>query len=630
MEGSFLTARRKTREVMVGDVGVGGNNPVRIQSMTTSNTRDVIATAQQIIRLADCGCEIVRVTVQGKKEAEACEGIKNYLIQKGYKIPLVADIHFYPPAALHVIEFVDKVRINPGNYLDRRAIFKQISYDENTYQEEIKKIEEGFSPLIEKCIRLKKAMRIGTNHGSLSDRIMNRYGDTPAGMVESALEFARVCRLHNYHDFIFSMKASNPLIMVQAYRLLTAEMIKLGWDYPLHLGVTEAGDGEDGRVKSAMGIGSLLLDGLGDTIRVSLTEDPWFEIDPCKKLVQFAFDYQKHKPLFANNIFNGQAIGSRESLALDNLPLHRDGSVYVCINEKEILQKSFYEDIGCRAQLDKVFKTQASVDMVILKEPLETLEALHKIAHIKAAGIAVGSFGRLDGTTYPIYQMEELDTLDLPDVFGCFVECEKDFTFLQKYKPSFILWQMPRFKIHQAREFFKWLKANKLSTPVVLSFAYEELFEDCLIQFAAEAGALLVDKLGDGLCLEGSYLTKDRVSLAFNVLQGCRMRSSKTEYIACPGCGRTLFGLQEVTAQIRKKTAHLPGVKIAIMGCIVNGPGEMADADFGYVGAQTGKIDLYIGKMCVEKGVDAASACDQLIALIKSNGRWVEPDSKIE
>lgn len=628
MEASLLTTRWKTREVKVGHVGVGGDNPIRIQSMTTSNTRDILATTDQIMRLADHGCEIARVTVQGKKEAESCEGIKNLLIQKGYTIPVVADIHFYPPAALHVIEFVDKVRINPGNYVDRRAVFKQISYDEKTYQEEIRKIEEGFSPLVEKCILLKKAMRIGTNHGSLSDRIMNRYGDTPSGMVESALEFARVCRSHNYHDFIFSMKASNPLVMIQAYRLLVAEMMKLGWNYPLHLGVTEAGDGEDGRVKSAIGIGSLLLDGLGDTIRVSLTEDPWLEIDPCKKLVQFAHKYQKQRDqsLFLNPFLAIPDIKLREVPLVNSRPLHKDGSVYICVSEKEILQESFYEDIGCGVHLDKVIKTQASVDMVILKEFVQSLDALHKIAHLKAAGIAVGAFGRVGVETYPIYPLEELDTLVLPDEFGCYVDCTGEFSTLKKYQPSFIFLYIPRFKIHAAREFFHWLRESKLFIPVVLSFSYEESFEDCLIQCAAEAGALLADRLGDGICLQGNYPTKDRVSLAFNVLQGSRMRSSKTEYIACPGCGRTLFGLQEATRQIREKTAHLPGVKIAIMGCIVNGPGEMADADFGYVGAQTGKIDLYIGKTCVEKGIDAANACDRLIELIKSNGRWIEAE----
>ncbi|NRA90692.1 MAG: (E)-4-hydroxy-3-methylbut-2-enyl-diphosphate synthase, partial [Simkaniaceae bacterium] len=333
LESSYQTKRFKTREVMVGNVGVGGSNPVRIQSMTNTDTKDINKTADQIMRLSDHGCEIARVTVQGKKEALACEGIKNTLIQKGYTIPLVADIHFYPPAATLVSEFVDKVRVNPGNFVDRRATFKTIEYDDASYSKELLRIRETFGPLVEKCKKLKRAMRIGTNHGSLSDRIMNRYGDTPFGMVESALEFARVCREYNYHDFIFSMKASNPLVMIQAYRLLVTEMRVLGWDYPLHLGVTEAGDGEDGRVKSAIGMGSLLLEGIGDTIRVSLTEDPHLEIDPCKRLVDFAKSYEeKETTPFIETKRDIKEIKRRFTRHVK--PLHRDGSV-ILFGEKD-------------------------------------------------------------------------------------------------------------------------------------------------------------------------------------------------------------------------------------------------------------------------------------------------------
>ncbi|MES2122557.1 MAG: (E)-4-hydroxy-3-methylbut-2-enyl-diphosphate synthase, partial [Chlamydiota bacterium] len=336
-EAVYQSKRWKTREVKVGKVGVGGNNPVRIQSMTTSSTRDVEATVDQIIRLADSGCEIARVTVQGMKEADSCEGIKNRLIQKGYDIPLVADIHFYPPAAMRVVDFVDKVRINPGNFVDKRASFVVLEYDDASYQAEIEKIEEAFTPLVEKCIRLKRSMRIGTNHGSLSDRIMNRYGDTPFGMVESALEFARVCRKLNYHDIIFSMKASNPIVMVQAYRLLVAEMMKLGWDYPLHLGVTEAGEGEDGRIKSAVGIGALLLDGIGDTIRVSLTEDPWLEIDPCQRLVKFAEKYQgKGIEPFLETHRDISAITRRPVVLSQECSLHRDGTVILQVTPEDL------------------------------------------------------------------------------------------------------------------------------------------------------------------------------------------------------------------------------------------------------------------------------------------------------
>lgn len=459
--------RWKTRVVKVGGVNIGGENPVRIQSMTTSNTRDVKATVDQILKLQDVGCEIVRMTVQGKKEAEACGEIKNELIRLGCDMPLVADIHFYPPAAMVVADFVDKIRINPGNFVDTRAIFKKIVYTDEIYAKEVLKIEEEFLPLIEKCKNRGVAIRIGTNHGSLSDRIMNRYGDTPFGMVESAFEFARVCRKYDYHNFLFSMKASNPLVMIHAYRLLVAEMVKIGWNYPLHLGVTEAGNGEDGRIKSAVGIGSLLLDGLGDTIRVSLTEDPWAEIDPCKRIIKFAKERSK-------------------------------------------------------------------------------------------------------------LRLPQVDTL------------------------------IPRL-----------LKEGS----IILKAKYDVSAEDLVIHASMELGAKLIDGLGNGVSIDSQYKSEE---FERNLLQACRLISFKTDFIACPGCGRTLFDLQSVTNRIKEKTGHLPDVKIAIMGCIVNGPGEMADADFGYVGSRPGKIDLYVGKTCVEKNIDFIDAETKLINLIKSHGKWVD------
>lgn len=556
-EAIYQTRRRKTREVLVGNVGVGGNNPVRIQSMTTSNTRDVEATVDQIIRLADAGCEIARVTVQGMKEADACEGIKNGLIQKGYTIPLVADIHFYPPAAMRVADFADKVRINPGNFVDKRAIFKKREYDDASYADEILKIEEGFAPLVEKCIRLKRAMRIGTNHGSLSDRIMNRYGDTAFGMVESALEFARVCRKMNYHDFMFSMKASNPLVMIQAYRLLVAEMEKLGWDYPLHLGVTEAGAGEDGRVKSAMGIGSLLLDGIGDTIRVSLTEDPWAEIDPCQRLIEFAQMYEgKWVEPFEEKHRHIEEISRRTSVILP--PLHRDGTV-----------------VSIAPVSDKApFKPDFVLDQAIIVK-------------------------------------------------------DDNWDQLLESKPPFVLFSPSKSRLHQGRKFFEWLHEKNLTIPVIHYFDYDCSFDDLIIRASAECGALLADGLGEGICLKTPYSSDDITSLSFNILQAARMRTFKTEFISCPGCGRTLFDLQQVSKRIRDRTSHLPGVKIAIMGCIVNGPGEMADSDFGYVGSKPGKVDLYIGKTCVQKDIDFADADDRLIDLIKQHGRWIEKEEGV-
>lgn len=567
---------------MVGKVGVGGKNPVRIQSMTTSDTRNAEATIDQIVKLADYGCEIARVTVQGKKEAESCEAIKNGLLKRGYDIPLVADIHFYPPAAMLVAEFVDKVRVNPGNYVDKRATFKIIEYNDKSYQEEIERIEEGFSPLVEKCKKRKISMRIGTNHGSLSDRIMNRYGDSPRGMVESALEFARVCRKYNYHDFIFSMKASNPVVMVEAYRLLVKEMMAIGWDYPLHLGVTEAGDGEDGRVKSAVGTGSLLLDGIGDTIRVSLTEDPWYEIDPCKRLVKLAENYPKKscRPFFF------------EKRKVVSAPLHRDGSVFLKVTAKEFLQDDFFEKIG---DTDGIFLDAITPNMEArvekLKEMKKEVIAPHRMKHV--AYIRDG-----DPTTW-----------------------ENDLS----HDPAYVLLELTGNKLEAGRKFFEWIKAKGHQIPVILVAKYDLSPEDLVIHAAAEFGALLSDGMGEGICMVTNLELGFRKSLSFNILQAARMRASKTDFIACPGCGRTLFDLQSVTKSIREKTSHLPGVKIAIMGCIVNGPGEMADADFGYVGSRTNKIDLYVGKTCVEKGIDATEAVGKLVTLIKTHGRWVEP-----
>ena len=573
--------RRKTRQVMVGNIGVGGNNPIRIQSMTTTPTHDVTATVDQIKRLADEGCEIARVTVQGIREADACEGIKNSLVRDGYEIPLVADIHFFPAAAMRVVDFVDKVRVNPGNFVDKRATFKTLEYDDNSYAQEIEKIEAKFSPLVEKCKTLGRAMRIGTNHGSLSDRIMNRFGDTPAGMVESALEFARVCRAHDYHDLIFSMKASNPKVMIQAYRLLVAEMRKLGWDYPLHLGVTEAGEGEDGRVKSAMGIGSLLLDGIGDTIRVSLTEDPWQEIDPCQRLVKLAEHYQGLGTEPFPEIRNIESITRRKSRVI--APLHKDGSVLT-------------RNRGTKA------------DAVVRSEP-DSNSDLPVLHPIPLSEIKFTDLGK------------RFATANLSPVSNCVrVGRETEWEPLLQNKPDVILLSPPEPRLHNARRFFSWLTENKLETPVILDFHYNCSGEDLTIQAGAEMGALLVDGLGDGVCMNAEDET-----LGFQILQGARMRRTKTEFISCPSCGRTLFNLQETTRRIREQTDHLPGVAIAIMGCIVNGPGEMADADFGYVGSSSGMVDLYVGKECVERKIPSEEADQRLIALIKSHGKWIEP-----
>lgn len=643
-EAIYQTKRRPTRVVMVGDVGVGGDHPIRIQSMTTSNTRDVEATVDQAMRLADVGCEIVRVTVQGMKEAEACEEIKNALLQRGYHIPLVADIHFYPPAAMRVIDFVDKVRINPGNFVDKRASFKQIEYNDESYAQELLKIEEKFSALVEKCKRLKRSMRIGTNHGSLSDRIMNRYGDTPAGMVESALEFARICRKMDYHDIIFSMKASNPQVMIQAYRLLTAAMYKLGWDYPLHLGVTEAGEGEDGRIKSAMGIGTLLLDGIGDTIRVSLTEDPWFEIDPCRHLIRLA-EAQEGKGIEPfqeeQRLINGM---QRRFVHFDSqVPLHRNGTVFLSVPQQSVKNADFFQQIGCEGSFGLPKLKSMTVDNIVLKEFNIDKEATQRLQQVREIG--VGIFSQNPGVpSIPIFTLSDaIQTKQwqartkrfalypfqptwMPLVIKIEKEPSSNWNALIDLKPALIILSPPEHRLHYCRQFFEWLQEQKLAIPVILNFSYQCAPEDAILLASMECGALLCDGLGEGVWLEGSSYSLDFIrQLSFSILQAARMRMSKTDFISCPSCGRTLFDLQDVTKRIQKRTSHLPGVKIAIMGCIVNGPGEMADADFGYVGSKPGKIDLYVGKTCVERDIDFSEADDRLIALIQAHGRWAEP-----
>lgn len=596
--------RRKTREVLIGSVGVGGENPIQIQSMTTTDTRDVEATVSQIIRLQEAGCAIARVTVQGMKEAESCEAIKNRLLQLGAAIPLVADIHFYPPAALRVVDSVDKVRINPGNYVDRRATFRQISYDDASYQSEIDKIDEKFSPLVLKCKQGKKAIRIGVNHGSLSDRIMNRYGDTPWGMVESALEFARVCRSHDFHNFLFSMKASNPKVMIEAYRLLVQEMDTLGWDYPLHLGVTEAGEGLEGRVKSAIGIGSLLLEGIGDTIRVSLTEEPEAEISPCKRLVTLSEELGAALPLAA-------CRGKERKVEFG--PLHRDGSVAICIDSSDLMSEAFYRKIGCTLSFGRPQKGDRAADFLLIKDGQMELPAQLK---------------RLEEIGIPSYPLCQLGDPVPRGPYGLQIRGkDRDrWGALTEYRPLFILFTPTDSFTQEGREFFQFLTDAKLSLPVLLYPEWSGIKNDLPIQGAALCGSLLIDGLGEGIAVD---CHEEVCEWGFQLLQGCRMRSSKTEFISCPGCGRTLFDLQSVSKRIREQTDHLPGVKIAIMGCIVNGPGEMADADFGYVGSKTGKIDLYVGKKCVERDIDESIADLRLIDLIKSHGRWLEKETSI-
>lgn len=567
--------------------------------MTTSDTRDAEKTIAQIIRLADAGCEIARVTVQGIKEAESCEAIKNGLVKRGYNIPIVADIHFFPPAAMRVAEFVDKIRINPGNFADKRAQFKVIEYDDASYVLELEKIEEKYAPLIEKCKRLKRAMRIGVNHGSLSDRIMNRYGDTPAGMIESALEFTRIARKYDYHDLIFSMKSSNPLVMIEAYRLLAKEMDRLGWDYPFHLGVTEAGEGEDGRIKSAIGIGSLLLDGIGDTIRVSLTEDPWFEMKPCKELVSLAN---------RNRTKGDLAPFEPREVAYRNLSFFKNASVAIHLTDDEQNDPDLFAKLGFDVVLGQPKIKNTSVDLIVVNR-IVNREKLKKLSDI---GVSVLSYSN-EADFIPIRDNKKAL---FSHRFPLVVQTEGE---VPQVKPDLILLKPKGNFVPEARAFFKSLKAD---CPVIL---VHDGGENAVIDSSAEVGSLFCDNRGEGVMIDAKLPLEDRVRLSFNLLQASRKRITKTDFISCPSCGRTLFDLQTVTKKIRERTAHLAGVKIAIMGCIVNGPGEMADADFGYVGSKPGKIDLYVGKSCVEKDIDFDHAVDKLVDLIKAHNRWFDP-----
>ncbi|XP_074285016.1 4-hydroxy-3-methylbut-2-en-1-yl diphosphate synthase (ferredoxin), chloroplastic [Silene latifolia] len=660
-ESPHKTVRRKTCTVMVGNVAIGSDHPIRIQTMTTTDTKDVAATVEQVMRIADSGADIVRITVQGKREADACFDIKNTLVQKNYNIPLVADIHFAPPIAMRVAECFDKIRVNPGNFADRRAQFEKLEYTEDDYQKELEHIEKVFTPLVEKCKKYGRAMRIGTNHGSLSDRIMSYHGDSPRGMVESAFEFARICRKLDYHNFVFSMKASNPVIMVEAYRLLVAEMYLQGWDYPLHLGVTEAGEGEDGRMKSAIGIGTLLQDGLGDTIRVSLTEAPEEEIDPCRRLANLGMRAaelqqgvapfeEKHRHYFDFQRRAGQLPTQKEGEEVDyRNVLHRDGSVLMSVSLEQLKSPELlYKSLGAKLVVGMPFKDLATVDSIVLRKLPSVDDTDARLALKRLIDISMGIITPLsEQLTKPLphaialVDLKELSTGAyklLPEGTRLAVSVRGDEPYneldiLKGIDATMLLHELPLSeekisRVHAARRLFEYLSDNGLNFPVIhhIQFPTGAHRDDLVIRAGTCAGALLVDGLGDGVLLEAPDQDFEFLrDTSFNLLQGCRMRNTKTEYVSCPSCGRTLFDLQEISAQIREKTSHLPGVSIAIMGCIVNGPGEMADADFGYVGGAPGKIDLYVGKTVVKRAIAMEHATDALIDLIKEHGRWVDP-----
>ena len=621
--------RLKTRCVMVGNVGIGGNNPIRVQSMTTTDTMDTEGTISQSIRMIEAGCEIVRITAPSIKEAENLKNIKEGLRKKGYATPLIADIHFTPNAAKIAARIVDKVRINPGNYADRKK-FETHEYTDQTYTNELDRIRERFTPLVKICKENGTSMRIGTNHGSLSDRILSRYGDSPLGMVESAMEFIRIAEDEGYRDIILSMKSSNTQVMVQAYRLLVKTMHSEGMNYPLHLGVTEAGEAEDGRIKSSVGIGTLLEDGLGDTIRVSLTEEPENEIPVAKIL---AYRERPHEN------FKNKSI-DKTSLPYDPFFYKRrkansvinfgDGEVPRVIGNLSKKNKIKQTDLAPFGYLyvpkeDKWHISDQAIDYLYLGERSINFEIPGTLRLIyDFMNKVAGSEDLL------LFNVDQIDKI--PKGKPAFLSCDDSDNILSKLKilPKcvVVLNTASPYAFSASRQFFIKCIKNKIFNPIVIKRNYGSLSEDeTMIRAATDFGALQVDGFGDGLWLDTPHGNSFNNEISFGILQACRTRISKTEYISCPSCGRTLFDLQETTEKIRSKTDHLKGVKIGIMGCIVNGPGEMADADYGYVGTGPGLISLYKGQNVVNKNIKAENAVEALIDLIKNNGDWHEPSN---
>lgn len=643
-------SRFKTRVVHIGAVPMGGEQPIRIQSMTTAFTMDTEASIAQSIRMIDAGCEYVRITAPSIKEAQNLAEIKKGLEARGYHTPLVADIHFTPNAAELAAKIVEKVRVNPGNYADKKK-FEEINYTPEAYEIELARIKKKFAPLVEICKAHGTAMRIGTNHGSLSDRIMSWYGDTPKGMVESAMEFIRICHGMDYHELVISMKSSNAQVMVQAYRLLVKTMVAEGMNYPLHLGVTEAGDGEDGRIKSAVGIGTLLEDGLGDTIRVSLTEEPEYEIPVAQALVQ---RYEHRAQVNEHGVetpdfeipenYSPYEYNKRASAELNTfIGGHQVPRVILDLSDQNLKDANILAPAGYVYSpiLDKYNMGDQSIDFAYLGDELPSFNFPGNLKQL----YNYNTWLKLKSRTncHPLYRLKEYlsvserdASLNLVLVSHADLDGE-DFANLPFDQTLvFVLETSKNHGMTDQRAFFFKLMNAGITTPVIIKRSY--VFEEGEAQdqkelktqlyASTDLGALLLDGFGDGVWIDAPQTaTKFRVSTSFGILQATRSRISKTEYISCPSCGRTLFDLQETTQMIRSRTDHLKGIKIGIMGCIVNGPGEMADADYGYVGTGPGKITLYRGKEVVKKNVSSTNALDEMIEIMKEDGNWVEKES---
>jgi (E)-4-hydroxy-3-methylbut-2-enyl-diphosphate synthase len=642
-ENPFFWKRRITREVKVGNVSVGGNNPIRVQTMLTSDTMNTAACVAEAIPILEAGCEILRITAPSINDSKNLKNIVAELRKRGFNTPIVADIHFVPAAAMEAAEWCEKVRINPGNYADRKK-FAVREYSDNQYEDELKRLEDAFTPLVLKLKKLGRALRIGTNHGSLSDRIMNRYGDSPLGMVESALEFVRVCRKHDYHEIILSMKASNPKVVIEAYRLLVARMDQEGadWNYPLHLGVTEAGEGEDGRIKSAIGIGALLEDGIGDTVRVSLTEDSVHEIPVCRELVK---KYNEQKPATpapltitekrdpysytrrpTNTIIVGGLRIGGENPPRVELP------VPLTITVPEVQRITTAEPDTFAEVLQFSVASQADVEKLkVLRAELRKRH-VHTPFALRLEDPALAAVEVADKINIPYRGQQNLALPEVPVQFD--VEGETPEAFAANCVSLAGLLK----KSTNVRAMVSVGRAGRLDVTAayrVLAATMPDsvaiLLRDrsgSLLTASTNIGGLLCDGIGDAVEVTGQSDALASVKLAYNILQSAGTRTFKTDYVACPSCGRTLFDLQTVTARIKGRTAHLKGVKLAIMGCIVNGPGEMADADFGYVGTAPGKISLWVGKTQVKQHIPEAQAVDELVALIKEHGKWTEPSAK--
>ncbi len=641
-------SRRQTREVYIGDIPLGGDNPIRVQSMTTVDTMDTMGSVEQVLRMVESGCEYVRITAPSKKEAENLGEIKKELLKRGCEVPLIADIHFTPNAAELAARIVEKVRVNPGNYADKKK-FQEIDFTDESYNAELERIREKFTPLVNICKEYGTAMRIGTNHGSLSDRILSRYGDTPLGMVESALEFLRICEDLNYYNIVISMKASNTQVMVQAYRMLVNKLDEEGLKpYPLHLGVTEAGDGEDGRIKSAVGIGTLLEDGLGDTVRVSLTEEPEFEAPVAKTLVDRYLSRNRLKTIepIEYSPVNPFGYHRRKTIEVSNFGGSNVPRVIADLSQAEIKDYKDIQSIGhfYLPELDKwkmndlgadyIYRGQKPVDFMLPNGLKEILD----FDVWKNYQTDVNKLPLLNVSDYlnesKFHTEINFLSIQLADLRGELIEKLKK---EQRFVPLLSTdneHAMPELR----RAVFK-LFERGIELPVIIQRAYQNINDDELqIYSATDIGGLLIDGFGDGVMLSTEHIangkSKDELldvikrynSTGFGILQAARTRMTKTEYISCPSCGRTLFDLQETTAMIRKRTDHLKGVKIGIMGCIVNGPGEMADADYGYVGSGKGKITLYKGQDVVKRAVPSENAVDELIEIIREDGNWIEPE----